>query len=393
MRRSIPILPASGLPDAPAQARKGRGTALAIAHRFEPGLREAADDAWGEPDSDPDSDPDSEPEGAAAPRTEVREEQVRSLLTRNDSPDIPFELALNPYRGCEHGCIYCYARPTHAYLDLSPGIDFETRLVAKVNAAQVLERELDARAYRASPIAIGSVTDAYQPVERRLRITRQVLELLGQLRHPYTVITKSAGIERDLDLLADAAAARRALAALSITTVDPSLARILEPRAASPQRRLQAVRRLADAGVPVAVGIAPVIPFVNDGDIEAIVQAAADAGATAVFHIVLRLPWEVAPLFRHWLQTHFPQRAERVMARVQDLHGVAEAERVAHDGRGPRDYRAEFGARMRGSGPWAQLLSQRVARAARRAGLAQRMPGLDSSQFVAPRERVQPGLF
>ncbi|MDE2120390.1 MAG: radical SAM protein, partial [Betaproteobacteria bacterium] len=233
MRRSIPILPDSGLPDAAAQAHKGRGTALAVAHRFERQGREAADDGW--PPDEPGDVPASE---GSAPRTELREEQVGSLLTRNDSPDIPFEQALNPYRGCEHGCIYCYARPTHAYLDLSPGIDFETRLVAKVNAVQVLERELDARAYRPSPIAIVSVTDAYQPVERRLGITRGVLELLGRTRHPYTVITKSAGIERDIDLLAEAAAARRALAALSITTLDPALARILEPRAASPQRRL-----------------------------------------------------------------------------------------------------------------------------------------------------------
>ena len=389
MRRSVPILPATGLPDAPASAPKGRGTGVAVAHRFQAQGREQADDGWGPGACDTDADEAA----AGAPRTEVREQRVGSLISRNDSPDIPFELSINPYRGCEHGCIYCYARPTHAYLDLSPGLDFETRLVAKVNAADVLRRELGARAYRPSPIAIGSVTDAYQPVERRLGITRRILELLGQTRHPYTVITKSAGIERDIDLLAEAAAAQRAHAALSITTLDPALARILEPRAASPQRRLQALRRLSEAGVPVAVGIAPVIPFINDGDIEAIVQAAAEAGASAAFHIVLRLPWEVAPLFRHWLQTHFPQRAERVMARVQDLHGVAEAERQGHDGHAPRDYSAGFGSRMRGQGPWAQLLSQRVARAARRAGMAQRMPALDSRGFIAPRDLVQPSLF
>ncbi len=383
MRRSIPVVAASGLPDAPAQACKGRGTTLPIAHRYEGSGREQADDGW----------PGDADEAGAAPRTEVSAQQVRTLLSRNDSPDIPFEVALNPYRGCEHGCIYCYARPTHAYLDLSPGLDFETRLVAKLNAAEVLERELDAPGYRPLPIAIGSVTDAWQPVERRLRITRGVLEVLARARHPFTAITKSAGIERDLDLLAEAAAAGRAQAALSITTLDPALARILEPRAASPQRRLQALRRLHAAGVPVAVGIAPLIPFVNDGEIEDIVQAAAEAGAQAVFHSVLRLPWEVAPLFRHWLQSHFPQRAERVMARVQDLHGIADAQRIAHDGRAPRDYRADFASRMRGQGAWAQLLEQRVARAARRAGLAQRMPRLDATAFVAPREQRQARLF
>ena len=386
MRRSIPILPSSGLPDAPARAAKGRGTLVAIAHRFEARGRDAESDSWDEPAESPSELP-------AAPRTEVRAQQVRQMLSRNDSPDIPFELAVNPYRGCEHGCIYCYARPTHAYLDLSPGLDFETRLVAKSNAVEVLEREMSARTYRPSPIAVGSVTDAYQPVERELRITRGILELFGRTRQPYTVITKSAGIERDIDLLAEAAAARRAQAALSITTLDPALARILEPRAASPQRRLQAVRRLAEAGVPVTVGIAPVIPFVNDGDIEAIVQAAAEAGAQSVFHIVLRLPWEVAPLFRHWLQTHFPDRAARVMARVQDLHGIDPASRQGDAEHAPRDYAATFGQRFRGQGPWAQLLSQRVARAARRAGLAQRVQALDSSQFVAPRALLQPSLF
>ncbi len=386
MRRSIPILPASGLPDAAAQGAKGRGTVVAIAHRFEGRGRDAASDGW-------EQAADEECATPGMPRTEVREQQVRQMLSRNDSPDIPFELAVNPYRGCEHGCIYCYARPTHAYLDLSPGLDFETRLVAKRNAVEVLERELGARNYRPSPIAVGSVTDAYQPVERQLRITRGILELFGRTRHPYTVITKSAGIERDIDLLAEAAAARRAQAALSITTLDPALARILEPRAASPQRRLQAVRRLAEAGIPVTVGIAPVIPFINDGDIEAIVQAAAEAGAQSVFHIVLRLPWEVAPLFRHWLQTHFPERAARVMARVQDLHGIDPALREGEGTRAPRDYAATFGQRFRGQGPWAQLLSQRVARAARRAGLAQRVQALDSSQFVAPRALVQPSLF
>ena len=371
---------AAAVPDTGRNALKGRGTAVAIPHRFEPSAREAFDDGW-----------DTLDEAALArgeappPATTVTHEQARSLLTRNSSQDIPFTLSLNPYRGCEHGCIYCYARPTHAYLDLSPGLDFETRLVAKINAASVLQRELARPGHQASCIAIGSITDAYQPIERELRITRAVLQVLGDCAHPYALITKSAGVLRDLDLIGPAARAGRAWVSVSITTLDAQLARTLEPRAPAPQRRLETVRRLAAAGVPVGVNVAPIIPFINDGDIEAIIQAAADAGARSIHHTVLRLPWEVAPLFRQWLQVHAPERAARVMARVQDLHGIVAEQRVAQHGRPARDYDARFDQRMHGTGPWAELIRQRVAKARARAGLNQ--PGLtalDASAFRPP---------
>ncbi|HWH75517.1 MAG TPA: PA0069 family radical SAM protein, partial [Methylibium sp.] len=304
-------------------------------------------------------------------RTEVREERVRSILSANDSPDVPFEWSVNPYRGCEHGCSYCYARPGHAWLNLSPGLDFETRLVAKVNAAERLRAELARPGHRPSPINVGSVTDAYQPIERRWGLTRAVLQVLTACEHPFTLITKSAGIERDLDLIAPAARRRQALASISITTLDADLARRLEPRAAAPQRRLQAVRRLAEAGVPVGVNLAPVIPFVNEPEIERVAAAAAEAGAQSLHYTVLRLPWEVAPLFRQWLEQHLPERAARVMARVQEM-------------RGGRDYDADFATRMRGSGVWAELIRQRIDRAAAQHGLARRMPALDASRFRPP---------
>ncbi len=366
--RIIPIQRAgvaAATPDPGRDTLKGRGTAVAMPHRFEPGTREAFDDGWDTLDEA------ARVRGAAPPpTTTVTHEQARTLLTRNSSPDIPFTLSLNPYRGCEHGCIYCYARPTHAYLDLSPGLDFETRLVAKINAASVLQRELARPGHQASCIAIGSITDAYQPIERELRITRAVLQVLGDCAHPYALITKSAGVLRDLDLIAPAAHAGRAWVSVSITTLDAQLARTLEPRAAAPQRRLDVVRRLASAGVPVGVNVAPIIPFINDGDIEAIIQAAADAGACSVHHTVLRLPWEVAPLFRQWLQVHVPERAARVMARVQDLHGIDPSQRAAQQGRAARDYDASFGQRLHGVGPWADLIRQRIAKARARAGLS-----------------------
>lgn len=351
---------------------KGRGTAEQIAHRFDPQDRAVEDDGW---PADADA---AEPAPVA---TEVTLETARSILTRNASPDIPFSLSVNPYRGCEHGCIYCYARPTHAYLDLSPGLDFETRIVAKRNAAELLRTALARPGHVVSPIAIGTVTDAYQPAERRLRITREVLEVLVGCGHPFVLITKSAGVERDLDQLAAAAAARLCWVSVSLTTLDGALARILEPRAAAPHRRLQAIRRLRAAGVPVHVNIAPVIPFINDGEIERIVAHAAEAGAQGVHSTILRLPWEVAPLFQQWLHTHFPDRAERVLARVRDLHGIEQP-----PGASAPVYRATFGKRMHGTGPWADLLAQRIARARRAAGLdARSMGALDCERFVPPR--------
>ena len=343
---------------------KGRGTPVRIAHRYERDTREAVDDGW---ESVP------EPGEAPPPATLVTEERVKTILSRNDSPDVPFDLSINPYRGCEHGCIYCYARPTHSYLNLSPGLDFETRLFAKVNAAECLRRELALPSFRPSPINIGAATDAYQPVERKLRITRSVLEVLTACEHPFTIVTKSAGIERDLDLIAPAARRRQALAFISVTTLDAALARTLEPRAAAPERRLQAVAKLAAAGVRVGVNVAPIIPFVNEPEIERIVERAAEAGAASIHYTIVRLPWEVAPLFRHWLDQHLPDRAARVMARVQDM-------------RGGKDYDADFAHRMKGAGIWAELVRQRVRKAAERHGLggAHAHVELDCSRFRPP---------
>lgn len=370
----------SSTPPAPAPnpsvtpTLKGRGTSRRIAHRFEPVARAEVDDGWGTLD-------DAHAEPLAARPTTVREEQVRSILSRNDSPDVSFDLSINPYRGCEHGCSYCYARPTHSYLNLSPGLDFETQLVAKVNAAERLRAELARPGYRPSPINIGAATDAYQPIERRLRLTRSVLEVLGACEHPFTIVSKSAGMERDLDLIAPAARRAQAAVSISVTTLDAALARKLEPRAASPERRLLAVRRLAEAGVPVGVNVAPIIPFVNEPEIERIVEAAAGCGARSIHYTVVRLPWEVAPLFREWLQQHVPDRAERVMARVQDM-------------RGGKDYDADFATRMKGHGLWADLIRQRVEKAAARHGLLRAFPELDCSRFRPPPADVaQASLF
>jgi len=352
-------------------AHKGRGATLNPEGRFESLQREAFDDGW-EP---------GEVAEPGRPKTTVTPEHAKTIITRNDSPDVPFTFSINPYRGCEHGCIYCYARPSHAYLELSPGLDFETRLFAKVNAAELLRAELSRPGYRPSPVNIGSATDAYQPIERRLRLTRAVLEVLTACEHPFTIVTKSAGIERDLDLIAPAARRGQAAVFLSVTTLDGALARRLEPRAAAPARRLQAVARLAGAGVPVGVNVAPIIPFVNEPEIERIVDAAAEAGAASIHFTVLRLPWEVAPLFRAWLEQHLPERAARVMARVRDM-------------RGGKDYDADFAHRMKGQGPWAELIGQRVRKAAARHGLPRERLALDCSRFrPPPRDAAQGTLF
>ncbi|MDE2397075.1 MAG: PA0069 family radical SAM protein [Burkholderiales bacterium] len=356
--------PPATLRFAPLGALKGRGTVWAIENRFSRDSRAEFDDGWGTLEQ-------AAIEEQLAPDTRVFEENVRSILTRNDSPDIGFDLSINPYRGCEHGCIYCYARPTHSYLNLSPGLDFETRIVAKVNAAQRLREALRARGYRPLHLNIGSATDAYQPVERRLRITRGVIEVLSEARHAFSLVTKSSGVERDLDLIAPMAAARLAAVYVSLTTLDPVLARILEPRAAAPHRRLQTIRRLAEAGVPVGVSVSPVIPFINEPELERVLEAAREAGATRAFSIVLRLPWEVAPLFRQWLDQHFPDRAPRVMARVQEM-------------RGGRDNDSRFGSRMKGEGVWAELLRQRLDKARRRLGYGRERVELDLSQFRPP---------
>ncbi|HEX6019531.1 MAG TPA: PA0069 family radical SAM protein, partial [Burkholderiaceae bacterium] len=331
--------------------------------------REAFDDGWGTLDQVAHEEP-------LRPETQVIEEHVKSILTGNDSPDIGFDLSINPYRGCEHGCIYCYARPTHSYLNLSPGIDFETRIVAKVNAAKRLREALARPGYVPMKLNLGSATDCYQPVERRLKITRSIIEVLGECSHAFSMFTKSAGIERDLDMIAPMA--KRGLVAVyvTITTLDPQLARTMEPRAAAPQRRLKTIETLARAGVPVGVSVSPVIPFLNLHELERILEAARNAGAGAASSIVLRLPWEVSPLFRQWLQQHVPERADRIMARVREM-------------RGGKDNDPHFGTRMSGTGVWAQMIRQRFDKASARLGFGRRHFDLDLTQFRPP--SAQPG--
>ncbi len=366
-RRAIPIvdLAAANATRPPDLASlKGRGTAWAIGHRFDSRTRQAWDDGWGTLDQ-------QAAEEHLPPATQVIEEQAKRILTGNDSPDIHFDVSINPYRGCEHGCIYCFARPTHSYLNMSPGLDFETRIVAKVNAAERVRATLAAPGFEPQVLNIGSATDAYQPVERELRITRGILEVLAECRHPFSIVTKSAGVERDLDLVGEMGRANMAAVYVSLTTLDPVLARVLEPRAAAPHRRLRTLETLARAGVPVGVSASPMIPFLNEPELERILQAARDAGATMAFSTVLRLPWEVNPLFQQWLEQHFPDRAARVMARVREM-------------RGGRDYDATFGTRMTGSGLWAQLLRDRFRRAARQLGYGTDRRDFDFSQFRPP---------
>ena len=307
-------------------------------------------------------------------------EDARTALSVNDSPDIHFDHAVNPYRGCEHGCVYCYARPTHSYLNLSPGLDFETRIIAKRNIAAVLRRDLSRPSYQPKMICIGSATDCYQPVERELKLTRGLIELMHELQHPFSLITKSSGVERDIDLIGEAAARKQAAVYLTITTLDRDVALKLEPRAAAPHRRLRTIKTLADAGIPVGVSLAPQIPFLTD-DMEQVLEAAWDAGARSAFYQVLRLPWELSPIFRDWLQLHYPDRASRVMSRVQDM-------------RGGRDYDASFSTRMKGSGPWADLIRQRFQKATQRMGFNRERVELDASRFSRPvAQAAQATLF
>jgi DNA repair photolyase len=354
----------------PLEAIKGRGTATRFPHRFERDVREGFDDGWeaGEEDG-----------GDSTPRTEVIWENARSIIATNDSPDIYFGQSINPYRGCEHGCIYCYARPTHSYLNLSPGLDFETRIIAKRNTVDLLRHELGRKGYRPELIAIGTATDCYQPVERELRLTRGVIELLKEARHPLALVTKSSGVERDIDLLAPMAAQNLAAVYVTITTLDADLARKLEPRAAAPHRRLRILKTLAENGIPCGVSLAPQIPFLND-DMEQVLEAAWEAGAREAFYHVIRLPWEVAPLFRQWLQTHYPQRAERVMHRIQEM-------------RGGKDYDSDFATRMKGSGTWADLIGQRFRKAAGRLGFNAKKTVFATDLFRPPGAEGQASLF
>ena len=364
---TIRSYPRTMAPVPPPPPIKGRGAVTNVPGRFAVRQTVAVDDGWfvdGEPPPRPD--------------TTVSEERARRILSRNDSPDIPFEVSLNPYRGCEHGCPYCYARPSHSFLELSPGLDFETRLQAKTNAAERLRSELAQPGYRCAPINLGANTDPYQPIERRWRITRQVLEVLAACHHPCTIVTKNALVERDLDLLAPMAARNLVAVFVSITTLDNRLAARMEPRASAPHRRLAAVRALSAAGVPVGVFFAPVIPMINDRELEAVLEAARAAGASSASHTLIRLPHEVKAIFGDWLRAHFPARAEHVLSLIRQM-------------RGGRDNDPRFGHRMRGEGPFAELIARRFAVAAKRLGFTRERVGLDTTAFVAPRPSTPQG--
>ena len=340
--------------------RKGRGAASNRPGRFEPADRFRTDDGWGGAE-----------EELPPLRTTVAPDMARSIIATNDSPDVGFERSINPYRGCEHGCVYCYARPTHAFLGLSPGLDFETRLFAKYDAPALLERELRRPGYRCKVIVLGTNTDCYQPIERRLRITRGILEVLDRFEHPVSLITKSALVTRDIDILARMAVRRLAAVALTVTTLDRELSRRLEPRAAPPASRLRAIAELTGAGVPVGVSLAPVIPGLNDSEIERIVEACAAAGARSASYVLLRLPLEIKELFAEWLAVHAPARAGRVLGLVRQTRAGAL-------------YRDGFGERMRGSGPYADLIRRRFRLACRRHGLDRRDHDLDTGGFRPP---------
>jgi DNA repair photolyase len=345
---------------------KGRGAASNREGRFESVQVEGVDDGWAAPELE-------EAFASGRPATTVTEERARTILSRNASPDIPFDVSLNAYRGCEHGCVYCYARPSHGYLNLSAGLDFETQLFAKTNAAEQLRSELGKSGYRVSPINLGANTDPYQPIERHYRLSRQVLEVLLETGHPCTIVTKNAGVERDLDLLVEMARRNLVFVAVSVTTLDNRLAAKLEPRASAPHRRLQAIARLSAAGVPTGVFAAPIIPAINDRDLEGILERGREAGARYANYTLVRLPYEVKDLFREWLQLHFPERATHVMNLIQDM-------------RGGRDNDPRFGARMRGEGAIAQMLHARFELARRRLGFVHRdQIELDCSQFKPPR--------
>lgn len=352
-------------PHGPAtEAVRGRGSASFVDGRFQKQQVRLEDDGW-------DSLHALAEEQAPRLETVVTAEQARTVVSRNQSPDIRFDQSVNPYRGCEHGCVYCFARPSHAYLDLSPGLDFETRLFAKTNAAERLRVELAKPSYRCSPIALGINTDGYQPIERSWGVTRQLLEVLAECRHPCSIVTKGALVTRDLDLLAPMAEQGLVSVYLSITTLDNRLSARMEPRAAAPHTRLATVRRLTEAGVPVGVLVAPVVPAITDSELEAILEAAREHGALSASYVLLRLPHELKEIWREWLQLHYPDRAAHVMSLVQQM-------------RGGRDYDSAFGTRMRGQGPFADLIAARFARARRRLGFGP-MPALDCSRFTPPR--------
>ena len=355
-------------PAIPPERRKGRAALTNDTNRFERFATEAVDDGW---ERDP----------LPPLRTEYRIERPRRAITRNTSPDISFDRSLNPYRGCEHGCIYCFARPSHAYLGLSPGLDFETRLIGRPEMPEVLARELSRPGYKPAVMAIGTNTDPYQPIEKEHRIMRRLLEVLRDFRHPVSIVTKGALIERDMDILSEMAAQGLASVGISVTTLSDATARAMEPRVPAPRRRLAAIRRLSEAGVPVRVMVSPVVPALTDHELEAILMAGAEAGAKAASSIILRLPREVSILFRDWVTDSFPDRAGRIMGRVRELHGG-------------RDYDPAFGRRMTGQGVWAELIQRRFEVALRRSGLSTDLPPLRTDLFaVPPRPGDQLSLF
>ena len=364
----MPLKTVKGDHGAPA---KGRGATINPEGRFETRTHEAFDDGWFQ-------DPVE-----TRPQTIVAEERVKSIISHNDSPDVPFSRSINPYRGCEHGCIYCYARPSHGYLGLSPGLDFETRLFAKVNAAEVLTAELARPGYRCEMIALGANTDPYQPIEREYRVTRSIIEVLARCEHPVGIVTKNALIERDIDLLAPMAERNLVRVYVSLNNLDHEIARRLEPRCSAPARRLEAMRRLSRAGIPVGVLAAPVIPFLIDDQLERVLEAAWEAGARSASYILVRLPYEISGLFRAWLEHHFPLKAAHVMSRINAM-------------RGGRDNDPRFGSRMRGNGEFAELLEQRFHIACRRVGFdaeERRYRDLDTTRFCPPNSSGQLALF
>jgi DNA repair photolyase len=339
---------------------KGRGASFNPHPRYLAERREAFDDGWTEADGKP-----------LPLSTTVTVEQARTIITRNDSPDVPFTASINPYRGCEHGCIYCYARPTHAYLDLSPGLDFESKLFAKTNAPERLRQELRKPGYRCEFIALGANTDPYQPIEREYRITRAIIEVLAECHHPLAIVTKSSLIERDLDLLAPMAEKNLIEVFISITTLDHALARRMEPRTTAPKRRLETLRHLSHAGIPTGVMFAPVIPVLNDSEMERVLEAAAGSGARFAGYVIVRLPHEIKDLFKQWLEDHQPLKAQHVMNRIRDLRGGKEND-------------PQFGSRMSGTGIYAQLIHQRFELACRRLSLNRSKHTLDTTQFRPP---------
>jgi DNA repair photolyase len=348
------------------ERRRGRGAVSNTTGRFEPTQREEFDDGWDREDD------------VQAFKTEIAHERPRTIITRNESPDISFDRSINPYRGCEHGCAYCYARPTHAYLGLSPGLDFETKLYVKDGAAALLERELGAPKYRPRTIALGANTDAYQPIERQYRVTRSILEVLARAKHPVGIVTKSNLVLRDIDILSDMAAKGLAKVYISVTTLERDVARKMEPRAPTPGRRIEAIQRLAEAGVPVGVMVAPVIPAVNDSEIEKILARAYQAGAREAGYVTLRLPLELRDIFREWLLTNYPDKLQHTLSLVQSMHGG-------------KDYESQWGKRMAGSGPYAWMIGRRFEIAATMLGYRDKPVTLRNDLFQPPEVKADRG--